>query len=249
MRTCAPLGSLVVGGCAAFLLALSACSRGGAKRPKKATSEFVAKRGPGAKAAKVSAETPGKRVAPAPAKALTKPTESASSPAKGVLPAVNQRAADELATALRSVDDSSAAEVAAAGLAELEAERLPNFLTTALREYAEVPPAERSNVVSREIGGEEGQAAWGQACAAGVIVFQEVAVADAGDKSRILFERCDLGRFGIFDAKAASFADPAALLMAVMAADQLSRDGSLSTSEGFAIGKLGARSGSDGGQP
>ncbi|HFE46705.1 MAG TPA: hypothetical protein ENJ18_14615 [Nannocystis exedens] len=245
MRTCAPSVSLLIGGFAALVVALSACSRGDAGRSKKAKSEFVPERRGGAKVAKSPATPVATKITPESAKAPTKPVESAPSTAKGSLPAVNERAAAELAMALRSVEDDSAAVVAAAGLAELEADRLPGFLTSALREYAAVPPAERSKVVSHEIGGVEGQAAWGQACKAGVIVFQEVATADPGDKSRILFERCDLGRFGIFDAKAANSADPAALLMAVIAAEELSRDGSLSESEGFAIGKLGTRPGSD----
>ncbi len=188
---------------------------------------------------------PVKRHVEEPAQVQAKPAEPAKPAPKHSLPPVNERAAEALATALRSVEEGSAAPAAAAGLAELEAERLPDFLTTALRDYAEVAPGERSNVVSREIGGAEGQAAWGQACKAGVIVFQEVAVADAADKSRILFERCDLGRFGIFDAKTVNSADPAALLIAVMAADQLSRDGSLSEPEGYAIGKLGVRPDAD----
>lgn len=242
MRTCAPPRTLVAVGCAALWVALLACSRGGAERQKKAEPEPAASRGPGANVIiKTSAKAPVTRDAEGPAQVHAKPSEPASVAPKASLPAVNERAAEALATALRSVDEGSAAEAAAAGLAELEAERLPTFLTTALREYAEVSPSERSMVVSREVGGAEGQAAWGQACKGGVIVFQEVAVSDAGDKSRILYERCDLGRFGIFDAKTVSFADPAALLIAVMAADQLSRDGSLSEPEGYAIGKLGAR--------
>jgi len=164
---------------------------------------------------------------------------SAQAPHKK-LPAVDQAAAQALAEALRSVDEGSAAQVAAAGLAELEAERLPEYLTTALKDYAEVAPEQRSMVVSREMGTVDGQNAWDKACAGGMIVFQEVAVAPADEKSGILFERCNLGRFGLFDASAAQRADPSALLLATMTAEHLQSNASLSDAEGFAISKLTA---------
>ena len=108
----------------------------------------------------------------------------------------------------------------------------------ALKDYADVTPDQRSMVVSREIGGEDGQAAWNQACAGGVVVFQKVAVAAPEDKARLLWKECDLDRLGIFDAEAVASADPAALLLATLAADRLQRADSLSEPEIVAITAL-----------
>ncbi len=166
------------------------------------------------------------------------PVANQNGSSEGSLPPVNPIEARKLAEALRNVEDSFASQAAALGLAELESRRLPEYLTTALSDYGTVAPEQRSMVVSREIGTEAGQKAWDEACAGGIVVFQEVAVAAPEAKAGILFERCDLGRFGLFDAKAAGGADPSALLLATMTAQHLQSHNSLSEDEGYAITKL-----------
>ncbi|MCA9659442.1 MAG: hypothetical protein KC486_13935 [Myxococcales bacterium] len=179
------------------------------------------------------AEEPAAEAAPKPA------TPSAdAAPNLGALPPVDAEAAQNLADALRHADEGNEARIAAAGLAEIEAARLPDFMIRALKDYADVTPDQRSMVVSREIGGEDGQAAWNQACAGGVVVFQKVAVAAPEDKARLLWKECDLDRLGIFDAEAVASADPAALLLATLAADRLQRADSLSEPEIVAITAL-----------
>lgn len=205
-------------------------------QPKKA--EPAASSEPAAGAAE-AAKSPAPLLAKAPEKEAERaPEEPAAEPSEGSLPPVDVRQAKALADALRTVEDGSAARMAAEGLAELEARRMPEYLTTALKDYARAAPEQRSMVVSREIGTEEGQKAWDSACAGGIVVFQEVAVAAPEAKAGILFERCNLGRFGLFDAEAAASADPSALLLATMSAEHLQSNDSLSEDEGYAITKL-----------
>ncbi len=221
------LGLLAAG---AFVLA---CSSPTAKTKERAKAE------PAEGQAKI--DTPPKPSAPpvaVGAEPEVPPPADEAAPSEGALPPVNPIEAKKLAEALRYVEDGSAAKMAALGLAELEARRLPEYLTTALEDYGTVAPEQRSMVVSREIGTEAGQKAWDEACAGGIVVFQEVAVAAPEAKSGILFERCDLGRFGLFDAKAAGGADPSALLLATMTAQHLQSNNSLSEDEGYAITKL-----------
>lgn len=175
------------------------------------------------------------------AEAAPKPAATAdddAAPTLGALPPVDAKAAQNLADALRHADEGNEARIAAAGLAEIEAARLPDFMIRALKDYADVTPDQRSMVVSREIGGEDGQAAWNQACAGGVVVFQKVAVAAPEDKAKLLWKECDLDRLGIFDAEAVASADPAALLLATLAAAHLQRADSLSDPEIVAITAL-----------
>ncbi|MEZ4385138.1 MAG: hypothetical protein R3A79_27660 [Nannocystaceae bacterium] len=156
----------------------------------------------------------------------------------GALPPVDAVAAQRLADALRHADEGNESRIAAAGLAEIEAERLPDFMIRALKDYADVVPEQRSVVVSRELGDEEGQAAWNQACSGGVVVFQKVAVAAPSERAKLLWGECDLERLGIFDAETIADADPSALLLAVLAADRLQRADALSDAETVAITAL-----------
>jgi len=212
-----------------------------AKQSKASPSASSERAGEVAQAAtKSSPPLVAKAVEKEPERAPNTEPEPAAEPSEGSLPPVDEVEAKKLADALRSVDEGSAARAAAAGLAELEAERMPSYLTTALKDYATAAPEQRSMVVSREIGTEDGQRAWESACAGGIVVFQKVAVAAPEAKAGILFERCKLGRFGLFDAEAAAGADPSALLLATMAAQHLQSNNSLSEDEGYAISKLTA---------
>lgn len=230
-----PVGALVsVVSSVVAVVFISGCSP--STQPKKA--EPVASSEPVERAAD-AVKSPAPILAEAPeTEAERAPEEPAVKPSEGSLPPVDARLAKALAEALRNVEDGSAAMAAAGGLAELEAERMPEYLTTALKDYASAAPEQRSMVVSREIGTEDGQKAWDSACAGGIVVFQEVAVAAPEAKAGILFERCKLGRFGLFDAETAASADPSALLLATMAADHLQSNNSMSEDEGYAITKL-----------
>ncbi len=235
-----PVGALVS---VVAVVVISGCSP--STEPKKA--ELAASSDP-AEGAADAVKSPAPILAKAPEEEAERaPEEPAVKPSEGSLPPVDARMAKALAEALRSVEDGSAARAAAEGLAELEAQRMPEYLTTALKDYARAAPEQRSMVVSREIGTEDGQKAWDSACAGGIVVFQEVAVAAPEAKAGILFERCNLGRFGLFDAEAAASADPSALLLATMAADHLQSNSSMSEDEGYAITKLTVPPG-DGGE-
>jgi hypothetical protein len=225
---------------AASGLVLAACAPPKPPKPKPKTAELDADDDAALAADDDSdnedddAEEPAAEAAPKPA---TPPADDAA-PAVGALPPVDAKAAQNLADALLHADEGNEARLAAAGLAEIEAERLPDFMIRALKDYGDVTPDHRSMVVSREIGGEAGQAAWNQACAGGVVVFQKVATAAPADKAKLLWKECDLDRLGIFDAEAIASADPATLLLAILAADHLQRADSLSEPEIVAITAL-----------
>jgi hypothetical protein len=115
---------------------------------------------------------------------------------------------DELDTLPRELH----AQLAAAAMAQLEADRLPSAMVEAFEDAQSVPPSMVSHVLMRPFADDEDSLrAWTVACPAGADAI--AAYAASGDVVE-LFTTCELGRWSLIDGTAAQRLSAGRLILA-----------------------------------
>jgi len=69
-------------------------------------------------------------------------------------------------------------------------------------------------------------------------VLNELAVVAADEQALPVWEKCEVSRFALFDAEAVKVADSMGLMLALLTADELTRNKSLREDEAFAISQM-----------
>ena len=149
------------------------------------------------------------------------------------LPPVDAVQAEKLGSALRSVDGEVAPELASAGLAELEAGRLPPSFIEGLQAITRAPPDQRAMLIAKSLS--ENVVMLNHLCGDGVGVMRSLATLAPEQRGDALFDGCKLADHGLVDRAAMAKRDGMMVLMGHLVFDHLSRGGPLHPGERAAI--------------
>lgn len=123
-----------------------------------------------------------------------------------------QQDVDEALDMLDTLPDEHHASLAAAAMAELEGERLPEAMVEAFEQASGVPPEMVNLVLMRPFADDaDSLEAWTVACSAGASAIANYAASGDIDK---LFADCDLGRWSLIDGTAARRVSAGRLILA-----------------------------------
>lgn len=154
------------------------------------------------------------------------------------LPPLADADASTLSAAIRGAPPEKTSFTACKALAEIERDRLPTFLTASLADYSNVAADQRAMTIAKNIDSSDGRSAWKAACPGGLAVLEELAMLAAEDRTELLWTKCEMSRFALFDAETVKAADAVGILLALLTADHLTRAKSLGEDEAFAISQI-----------
>lgn len=154
-------------------------------------------------------------------------------------PALDERAAAEVASALDLVSPEARPVVAANGLVELEQGRIGGPLLAALASFANGAPDQRAVMFVAGLDSSDGRAGWAQVCPASFDeTFRALATVAAVDQVSVLRAACDPAKLRLLGDDGSPYRDPLALALALVTYGALEGHGRVSDAELRAIKAL-----------
>ncbi len=147
-------------------------------------------------------------------------------------PALDERAAAEVASALDLVSPEARPVVAANGLVELEQGRIGGPLLAALASFANGAPDQRAVMFVAGLDSSDGRAGWAQVCPASFDeTFRALATVAAVDQVSLLRGACDPAKLRLLGDDGSANRDMTALALALVTYGALERHGGVHDAE------------------